>query len=432
MGIQRRRSGLGVSQRAAVCESRAHEGGIYSVAFSPDDRTIFSTGKEESIRVWDVLTGVERGDHLGHADKIWNLAVSPDGRTLASASADGTVKLWNTNSLRSHLQLPIELPFHFGFSLDGKTLIAFYGLPTWHLSRWEIGSGSLLERTPLKKINSYACSVLSRDERLLAVENEENLVVICNLVTGERQSFIKPDFGGVQLMEFSSDNRYLLVGQRLWEVSSLQQISLPWPNVRDTRFTSQREIVCILADDQTVGRLDLATRRSETVSLKPSRRIQFPTISLDGQLMATVNPIDGIISLWSTATFELRKQMAGHPLGSQYMAFSPDGRTLASCGKDNPIKLWDIATGEELLTLDDYRGSNWQLCFSPNGKSLAVIGTTGGGRGDIVLWLAADDDAGCRNRLWTRPQATPTEKAWNNDEPRTQTGSRYDALVWQC
>ncbi len=53
------------------------------------------------------------------------------------------------------------------------------------------------------------------------------------------------------------------------------------------------------------------------------------------------------------------------------MAFSPDGKTLASASEDNTIKLWDMATGKEQTTLKGH--GNWvqSVAFSPDGKTLA-------------------------------------------------------------
>jgi serine/threonine protein kinase len=86
--------------------------------------------------------------------------------------------------------------------------------------------------------------------------------------------------------------------------------------------------------------------------------------SPDGKLLATAG-MDGTVKLWSTATRRQLLTLGGHTEAVQAVAFSPDGRWLASAGQDQSVKVWDAATGRELLTFAGHEGPVWSVAFSP-------------------------------------------------------------------
>jgi WD40 repeat protein len=75
--------------------------GIFSVAFSPDRRTLVTGSDDNKARLWD-LSDLRHpsllGTLTGHTDGIFSVAFGPDGHTLATASYDTTARLWETNA----------------------------------------------------------------------------------------------------------------------------------------------------------------------------------------------------------------------------------------------------------------------------------------------------------------------------------------------
>ena len=72
-----------------------HRRAVYSVAFSPDGGTLASGSWDDTVRLWDAVTGREKAVLTGHSGRVYSVAFSPDGGTLASGSDDGTTLLWD-------------------------------------------------------------------------------------------------------------------------------------------------------------------------------------------------------------------------------------------------------------------------------------------------------------------------------------------------
>src|SRR5262245_11790337 len=97
------------------------------------------------------------------------------------------------------------------------------------------------------------------------------------------------------------------------------------------------------------------------------------------------------VSSLSAQEPKLRATLQGHTQPVVSVAFSPDGKTLASASYDGKLKLWDMTTGKERATLKGHRGWVGSVAFSPDGKTLAsvIIGSPAGPDKDnktIKLW----------------------------------------------
>ena len=102
--------------------------------------------------------------------------------------------------------------------------------------------------------------------------------------------------------------------------------------------------------------------------------------SPDGKILATAGG-DWTVRLWEFSTRKYIRSLTGHPGAVNALAFSLDGKTLASAG--STLRLWDITTGELRHAPDKDLGSISLLCFSPDGKILA---TAGGWDFTVHLW----------------------------------------------
>ena len=104
-----------------------------------------------------------------------------------------------------------------------------------------------------------------------------------------------------------------------------------------------------------------------------NRAVNGVAFSPDGRLLASSGD-DKTVRLWDPATGKRRRTLTGHTGRIWGVAFSPDGQTLASVGVDETVRLWDPATGEHRRTLTGHTGTVYGVAFSPDGRLLASAG----------------------------------------------------------
>jgi WD40 repeat protein len=367
-----------VRERASLS---GYTGSVHGVVFSPDGRTLATTGSDKLIHLWEVGSYQERAFLVGHSDQIWSLAFRPDGQCLASTGWDGTV-LWDLTTKPDRATLPgrsldkITEVYSLAFTPDGNTLAGSY--EDSHIRLWNTKTGQ--PQGVLKGHKGGVWSVaISSDGFTLASASIDKTVRLWNIRTQELQKTLQhPE--EVSVVAFSPKRGELASGGedkvvRLWDVESGQQRVALEGHTGSVSALAYSPDGTLLASsslqDQTVRLWDVKTGKT-TQKLDAGRRgLAF---SPDGVILAV--SLSNKVILWNLVNGKKRVLTVESDWSTiNAIAFSPNGRTLAvACGANRPITLWDVASGEQTTVLPGYDMWLDTVAFSPDGKLMASAG----------------------------------------------------------
>jgi WD40 repeat protein len=330
----------------------------------------------------------------GHRDQVTGLAFSPDGQLLLSGSADGTVRLWDVNG-RPLGSWPDEHKqvLTVAFAPDGRSAAS---AGSGRTTVWDMPAGrrrhrfdpDFARRRENRNPNIIgACRAVAfgPDGRLVAVGDAEDsgTAAVRNAVTG-RALHRFPGDTDIHSLAFSPDGRWLAVGG--------QKQLYVW--------------------DLTTG------RRTDRIKRPFAEELEPLAFSPDGRWL--VGGCDAVLIVWDVASGERRvlRDVVEEDIWIRSLAVAPDGRTAAVAGfhaggRSEEGSRWaalvrvvELTSGQVRFAATSVHGWPGALAFSPDGRTLAS------GHADGTLLLRSVD--ALAGPPPARPTAAEATRLWEN------------------
>ena len=340
-----------------------HAADVYSLAFTPDSRSLLSGSEDGTLRLWEVQQGQCVRVLQGYDACLYDLDWSPDGKEIASAGSDSVVSIWQVEDLRGAARPVawtwVDRVWDRVASRGG--VLASSG---WdHAIRlWDSATGCCLQVIcDLDHPDILFCGVAwSPDGKQLASATSSRGVLLWEVRAGAGRWIGRELSIWRRRVAFSPDGTRLVGGAvgghvYVWDGRDgtlLLRLAGHDGPVWSVAFSPDGTWLASGGGGSERGELFVweVQRGERLYTFESGAAVYALAWSPSGEVLFSGGS-DGRLRWWDVRLGECVRVQEAHQGTIQALKVSPDGSKLASCGNDGTIKLWDLHSGQHLRTL---------------------------------------------------------------------------------